>query len=183
MTESQIIQGCRKLDTRCQQELVNVYSGKLYTVARRYCGEGDLAKDALQEGLIRIFRNIGKFNEKGGKFKAWMKKIVANESLRLLSKELKIVTKDIDDITGPQLSPEIIDQLHEEELLRLIQSLPLGYRGVFNMHVIEGYSHAEIGAILGIETSSSRSKLTRAKKMLQQKISLVENLQICHKVN
>ena len=183
MTETQIIKGCTKLDTQCQRKLVSVYSGILYTVARRYCGEGDLAKDALQEGLIRIFKNIGKYKEDGGKFEAWMKKIVANESLRILSKELKVITRDIDDIKGPQISPNIIDQLQEEELLELIQSLPLGYREVFNMHVIDGYNHADIGEILGIETSSSRSKLSRAKKMLQQKISMAENLQICHKVN
>lgn len=182
MTESQIIQGCIDLDPKYQRELVRVYSGKLYTVSRRYCGEGALAKDALQEGLIRIFKHIGKYRNQGGKFEAWMKRIVANESLRLISKEKKRTTLELENNTEPQLLPEILDQLHEEELLKLIQSLPLGYREVFNMYVIDGYDHNEIAKILGIGSSSSRSRLSRAKKLLKEKLS-IENLQVCHKVN
>ena len=182
MSEHQIIQGCIDLDPKCQRELVRLYSGKLYTVSRRYCGDGALAKDALQEGLIRIFKYIGKYENQGGKFEAWMKRIVANESLRLINREKKRTTLEFENDTEPQLLPEILDQLHEEELLNLIQSLPLGYREVFNMYVIDGYNHQEIAKILGIESSSSRSRLSRSKKLLKQKLS-IENLHICHKVS
>jgi len=183
MTETQLIQGCKDLEVKFQRALVAQYSGILYSVARRYCGDGALAKDALQEGLIRIFKNIDKFRADGGNFQGWMKRIVANEALRVISKELKVSSQNIDDVPGIEISPSAIDRLHEEELLRLIQGLPLGYREVFNMYIIEGYDHKEIGQLLGIEASSSRAKLSRAKKMLQQKISMIENLQICHKAN
>ena len=181
MTETKIIEGCKKLDAQCQRALVKAYSGILYTVCRRYCGNDFMSKEALQEGLIRIFRFIDSYDAAKGSFTSWMKKIVTNESLKLIKKSGNKFTLDIDDVDLPIFAPNALDNLHEEELIRLIGEIPLGYREVFNMYVIDGYSHKEIGDILNITASTSRSQLTRAKKLLQQKISMIENLQLCRK--
>ena len=140
-----------------------------------------MAKEALQEGLIRIFKFIQSYDAKKGSFETWMKKIVANEALKLIQKNAKKVTVDIAEYDLVDIQTTAIDHLHEETLIRLIQELPLGYREVFNLYVIDGYSHKEIGEILNISDSTSRSQLTRAKKLLQQKISMIENLQLCRK--
>ena len=180
MTEVEIIEGCKKLERHCQKMLVSRYSGMLFTVARRYCIDDFLAREALQEGLIRVFKYIGSFDSKKGDFQSWMKKIVANESIKILKKNQGIfLLTDISELKSPNASA--LDDLHEEELIKLIQQLPIGYREVFNMYVIDGYSHKEIAGALGISESTSRSQLTRAKKLLKQKISMIENLQLCRK--
>ena len=181
MNEIEIIKGCKNLDASCQRMLVNRYSGLLFSVSRRYCGDDFSAKEALQEGLIRIFKSIQTFDSKKGSFEGWMKKIVANESIKIIRKQKKTRTEEIDSVLMPTSVPNAIDHLHEEELVRLIQGLPIGYREVFNMYVIDGYSHKEISRELNISESTSRSQLTRAKKLLQQRITMIENLQLCRK--
>jgi len=181
MTEKEIIQGCKKLNAQCQRALVKTFSGRLYTTCRRYCGDDSLSEEALQEGLIRIFKYIDKYDPKKGSFVAWMKRIVTNESLKLLRKRGAVYYVDLNDLELPALSVNALDNLHEEEMIKMIQELPSGYREVFNMYVIDGYSHKEIAKTLGITDSTSRSQLTRAKKLLQQKISMIENLQLWRK--
>lgn len=176
MTESKLIYGCKALDPSCQRELVRVYSGMLYTVARRYCGDGALAQDALQEGLIRILTKIDSWKDMKGSFEGWMRRIVANESLRILEKETRQTIVDIDDLEIEAVHPGGLDRLSEEELIYYIQCLPIGYREVFNMYIIDGFDHNEIGHALHIKPSSSRSRLTRAKELLRNKIFMVENL-------
>ena len=181
MTETEIITGCKNLDRHCQRALVKAYSGMLYSVSRRYCGEDYMSKEALQIGLIRIFKYIDSYDTVNGNFTGWMKKIVSNESIKILKKSGKKYSIDLNDIDISDYTANALDNLHEEELIRLIQELPIGYREVFNMYVIEGYSHKEIGEILNITDSTSRSQLSRAKKILQQKITMIENLQLCRK--
>ena len=106
---------------------------------------------------------------------------MSNESLKILKKNGNRLTIDVEELELPAISVNALDNLHEEELINLIQKLPQGYREVFNMYVIDGYSHKEIAEILSITDSTSRSQLARAKKLLQKKISMIENLQLCHK--
>ena len=181
MTEKKIIQGCKKLDAPCQRALVKQYSGILFTVSRRYCRDDFMSKEALQEGLIRIFKFIDSYDSSKGNFTAWMKKIVANESLKLIKKSGSKFSLNLEDVDLPIYDANALDNLHEEQLIKLIRELPTGFREVFNMYVIDGYSHKEIGKILNITDSTSRSQLTRAKKLLQQKIYMIENLQLCRK--
>jgi len=140
-----------------------------------------MSKEALQEGLIRIFKFIDTYDSSKGSFRSWMKKIVSNESIKLLQKNGKMKSIRLHEVEISDFSANALDNLHEEELIALIQELPLGYREVFNMYVIDGYSHKEIAEILNITDSTSRSQLTRAKKLLQQKISMIENLQLWRK--
>ncbi|MEM9547694.1 MAG: sigma-70 family RNA polymerase sigma factor [Bacteroidota bacterium] len=181
MKEEEIIAGCQKLEEKYQRALVKQFSGQLYTVCRRYCGDDFSAKEALQEGLIRIFKYIDKFDSTKGSFLGWMKRIVTNEALKVLKVNGKMRFIEIQKVEIVSHGCDAISNLHEEELLQLVQQLPGGYREVFNLFVIDGYTHNEIAEMLGITSSTSRSQLVRAKKVLQQKISMIENLQLCRK--
>lgn len=171
-SESQIIKGCQRGKKKYQYALVERYSSTLMTVCRRYVAEENTAKDLLQESLIRIFTNIDKYKSVGS-FEAWLKTITKNCVLAWLKKSYvqKEQTSDATEDLDSSVEPEIYNYLNEEELINLIQELPTGYRAVFNMYVIEGYSHKEIAEFLNINESSSRSQLGRARKLLQEKIS------------
>lgn len=182
MQIERIISGCKNNDRKCQRALVDLYSGMLFTVCRRYFSDDASAQDALQEGLIRILKSINTYSESKGNLVAWMRRIVVNECLRIIKKrglhfeEVNEYLMVVDD------SANALDLLHEEDLIRLINQLPDGYREVFNMNVIDAYTHKEIAKILNIKESTSRSQLTRAKKILQKQILKVENIGLCRMI-
>lgn len=174
-TESQIIKGCQKGKKKYQYALVERYSGILMTVCRRYVSDENTAQDLLQESLIRIFTYIDKYKPTGS-FEAWIKTVTRNCVLAWLKKSYvqNEMTIDTAEYFDGQVEPEVYSHLDEEELIKLIQELPTGYRIVFNMYVIEGYSHKEIAETLNINESSSRSQLGRARKLLQEKINSID---------
>lgn len=167
----QIITGCKKGQPVHQRALVDGYSELLYSVALRYMGEKMLAQDVLQEAFIRIFRFINDFDSDKGSLTAWMRKITVNVALKKLSKKKHKVT-ELSYEVSQKLSTEadILDKLNCDEILDVVRSLPDGYRQIFNLSVIEGYSHREIGEMIGIQEVSSRSKLSRAKQLLRNKL-------------
>lgn len=178
MTDLQIILGCKKQNPRYQKELVLRYSGILLTVCRRYVDSQETARDVLQESFIRIFRSIEKYEEQG-KLLPWLKRIVVNVALQHINRSyFKNERSGLESMPEESSLPAVYDHLAAEELLALIQTLPVGYRTVFNLHIIEGYSHLEIADLLGISESTSRSQLTRARKMLQKKIALPKKMRI-----
>ena len=171
LDEKQIIKGCQKGHKASQYELVKRYSQMLMTVCRRYTPDESLAKDILQESLIRIFKNIDSYQHRGS-FEAWMRKITVNCALHWLRKTyLERETQVAEFQTQEAIQPEIWDKLDTEDIIALIQQLPDGFRTVFNLYFIEGYSHKEIAELLQITESTSRSQLTRARSILQKKIN------------
>lgn len=167
MTEKQLIQDCQNGIKRSQYELVKRYAGMLLSVARRYVSDEATAKDILQEALIKIFGNIDKYKHTGS-FEGWMRTITIRCALAHLRKSHRAHEFTILDVVPEEgNTPDIFSRLGMEEIIGLIQQLPNGFRAVFNLNVIEGYSHREIGELLGITESTSRSQLTRAKKLLQ----------------
>ncbi|MCB9296986.1 MAG: sigma-70 family RNA polymerase sigma factor [Lewinellaceae bacterium] len=170
MTEKELIKGCIQEDRYYQQELFRRYSGKMLMVCLRYARHEMEAEDILQDAFIKIFDNIAKFEFKGS-FEGWIRRIVINTALKNYSrKSFKQEQIGLDNYPDLPLEPEIYAHLQEEELLRLIAKLPEGYRLVFNLNAIEGYSHKEIADMLGIQESTSRSQLVKARKMLQAMI-------------
>ncbi len=170
MTEKEIIKGCLKKNAACQYLLFNQYSRQLMTVCLRYAGDTSEAEDMLQESFIRIFAFIHQYKFEGS-FEGWIRAVTVNVCLRKLEK-LKI---KYDDTSTPEkltdtVQPNAISLLTEKELIQLISNLPNGYRIVFNLNVIEGYSHDEIAAMLGIEPATSRSQLIKARRLLQKQI-------------
>lgn len=178
MSEVELIKGCVQQNEKYQHLLFTQYAGKLFTVCRRYAIDDMEAEDMLQEGFIRIFNNIHKFKFEGS-FEGWMRKVVVNVALKHLQKK-KIHLTEIKESTAENLSFSFsaYDDLNEEALLRLIHQLPEGYKIVFNLAVIEGYSHDEIAKLLNIQTSTSRSQLVKARKMLQEQIIKMQKIAV-----
>lgn len=170
MTENDLIKGCLKHDRTYQQALFQRYAGKMLTVCRRYARHEMEAEDLLQDTFIKVFSNIEKFKQKGS-FEGWIRRIAVNTSIKNYQKHSfqkeRIGLEDYEDET---VDPEAISNLSEEELLTLISELPDGYRVVFNLYAIEGFSHKEIAEQLNIGESTSRSQLVKARKLLQSRI-------------
>ena len=164
-----IIQGLRKGHADAQRALYQKYGRLLYATCLRYVDSKMDAEDVLQESFIRIFKYFENFDAKKGNLKNWMMRICINESLKRLQSE-KIFFGLESIPSEPEIAPLAISQLQMEELMALIRQLPLPYRTVFNLYLVEGYSHKEIGELLNIEASSSRSILTRAKSMLRERM-------------
>ncbi len=155
-----------------------MYAGKMMTVCLRYANDHQEAEDMLQEAFIKIFSHIEQFKFEGS-FEGWIRRIVVNTSLKMLQKK-RISFLEINERTE---SYETIDsygasRLNAEELMKLINTLPTGYRNVFNLNIIEGYSHDEIAEMLNIQASTSRSQLVKARKMLQEKIKHREKIAV-----
>ena len=170
MTEMELIKGCIQEKKACQRELFARFSGKMMSVCMRYARNRAEAEDILQEGFIRVFDNISKFRFQGS-FEGWVRRIMVNSALKFYSKKaFKQEFPGIESYHEQSTDPVIYSQLSEQELLNMVAELPDGYRLVFNLYIIEGYSHKEIGKMLKIGESTSRSQLTKARKMLQQKV-------------
>ncbi len=175
MLEKEIIARVKRRDTKAQRMLYDKFKAYWYRICLRYnSGQVD-AQDVLQNSLVKIFSNIGQFDIRKGDFKSWSSKIVVNENLMYLRKNRKNwQTADVDeqmDLQSNEHSP--VDILSAEALTEMIQNLPEGYRIVFNMYVVEGYSHKEIAQQLKISEGTSKSQLFKAKKLLKQKLEVL----------
>ncbi|GAC1395037.1 MAG: RNA polymerase sigma factor [Sediminibacterium sp.] len=150
----------------------------MLSVCLRYANDGMEAEDMIQDAFIKVFQYIGQFKFEGS-FEGWIRRIVVNTAIRHLEKK-KIHFKEIDDHSsqGPQLDPHAYTHLGEEDLLKLINQLPEGYRLVFNLNIIEGYSHEEIAEMLNIQPGTSRSQLVKARKMLQHQILQLQKIAV-----
>lgn len=155
-----------------QEELYLRFSPKMYAVCFRYAANATDAQDLLQEGFIKVYRNLHRFRAEGS-FEGWIRRVFVNTSIehyRKKSLQLSTVSeKEEATIEDPDISA--LDQMAERDILRIIQELSPGYKTVFNLYVVEGYSHKEIGEMLGISEGTSKSQLARAKSILQKKIA------------
>ena len=179
MTEERIIQGCVNEEKSAQQHLYETYSPKMYYVCLRYARHASEAQDMLQDGFIKVFDNIGSFKSNGS-FEGWIRRIVVNTALNYCRKpSFKQEQIGIEDYQDTVVKSKAVSNLGEKELLALIQKLPDGYRMVFNLYVIEGYSHKEIGEVLNVTESTSRSQLAKSRKWMQNEL---EKLKITNHV-
>ena len=168
ISEPDLIQGCIINDRRMQEELYSRFAPKMYSVCLRYAGNAEEAEDILQEGFIKIFKKISSFRSEGS-FEGWIRRIFVNTSIEHFRRKTylqPISEQEENTLEGKSLS--ILDKLAERDIIQLIQQLSPGYRTVFNMYVIEGYTHKEIGEMLGISEGTSKSQLSRAKVILQE---------------
>ena len=166
-----LVTGCVKKDPTSQKELVNTFSSMLYTVCLRYMGESHLAKDVLQDSFIRIFKGIHTYDSERGSLQGWMRRVTINVALKQLKKQKSRMESEIgENVSHLTKDANVTDKLAAEDLLKVVQTLPDGYRQIFNLSVVEGYNHREIGEMLGIEEVTSRSQLSRAKQLLRKKL-------------
>lgn len=178
MTEQEMILGCIRQNRTCQRHLYNLYSGKFMAVCLRYATDEMEAEDMLQDGFVRIFAYLHQFKFEGS-FEGWMRRIVVNAALKRLQKK-KVVFHEITEHRQEttSINASAYSNLGEEVILKLISQLPEGYKIVFNLNVIEGYSHEEIAEMLNVQASTSRSQLVKARKMLQQKILELQKIAV-----
>ncbi len=168
--ESDLIKGCIEGNRRMQEELYGRFSPRMYAVCLRYAGNAEEAEDILQEGFIKVFKKLDSFRGEGS-FEGWVRRIFVNTAIEHFRRKryLQPVTdKEENTIEGNSLSA--LDGLAEKDILSLVQQLSPGYRTVFNMYVVEGYTHKEIGDMLGISEGTSKSQLSRAKVILQDMV-------------
>lgn len=183
MDEEQLIKGCIARDEKSFRMLFESYYGKMLRVCMQFADGKDEAKDMVQEGFTRAFKNIHQYNFSGS-FEGWLRQTVRNTAINFLKKHrLRNISDSIDDnytvmrkLETQTASENILSGLAAEELMSLIQQLPQTYRTVFCLFVFEEMQHKEIAALLNINESTSRSNLTKARLKLQQQVkSLYKN--------
>lgn len=166
-TDIELIEACLKENPSAQKLLYDKYSSKLYGICLRYSKNEEEAQDILQDSFIKIFTKLHTYQFTGS-FEGWLKRIATNTSIEHYRK--KIVTAEVDEIVfNPYLSVDSDKSLEVEELLKMIQELPEGYRMIFNMYAIDGFTHSEIAQKLGISEGTSKSQLSRARAHLQKR--------------
>jgi RNA polymerase sigma factor (sigma-70 family) len=169
-SEIEMIEGCKKGNRQAQKLLYDRFSGKMYALCCRYVKDKMEAEDVLVTAFTKILDRINQYKGEGS-FEGWIRRIMVNESLSYLRKN-KSMYLEI-DIQAADQEPDyekMDNQLEAKDLLTLISELPSGYRIVFNLFAIEGYSHKEIGEQLGINESTSKSQLSRARSFLQKRL-------------
>lgn len=168
MTEQAIIAGCLQNDAAAQRELYNRFSPKMLSVCYRFAPNREDAEDMLQEGFIKVFTQIHTFQNKGA-FEGWIRRIIVHTCINFLKKHKKFnESLDISYTNTVHVKEETVPSIMQaRQIIECIRLLPVGYRTVLNLYALEGYSHKEIGIMLDIEESTSRSQYTRAKAMLE----------------
>jgi len=179
--EKAILKGCREGKRSAQKQLYEKYASVMLAICLRYSKNRDEAEDLIQEGFLKIFQNINTFRNHGS-FEGWIKRIMINHALNHYKKNRKIpFTEDIEDINETDIlsydeEVENIEPVSPETLLAMIQSLPEGYRMVFNLYVFEEYSHKEIAETMNFSENTSKTQLMKARRQLQKKIFEYTNL-------
>lgn len=177
MNENEIIKGCLKGDRASQKILYEYYYDKMFGICLRYSKSEEEAKDIVQEGYLKIFTNLKSFNHSGS-FEGWMRKIMVNtalDSLRKSKQNYLIVSTVYADEKVHDIADEIADddlalQINDEQILKAVQELTPAYRTVFNLYVVEEYSHKEIAEMLEISEGTSKSNLSKAKFNLRKNL-------------
>ncbi len=165
----EIIEGCRKGKQNAQKLLFERYSERMFGLCRYYTRSEEEAEDVLHDGFIRIFQNISKYRD--GNFEGWMKTVFINLALMHYRKLKRMDTyEDINELRALQEKVVSDEPMHHEEIMLMVRELPPQYQLVFNLYAIEGYKHKEIADMLGIDEGTSKSNLSRARKILQTKL-------------
>ena len=169
MTDEEIIKGCKAGKRKAQKALYDRYSDRLMGVCYRYISTREEAEDVFQESIIKVFKNIQKVTETQT-FWGWMKRITVNTALNHIRDNKKHYYHEevINMSSSSQDYERMLGDLSAQEIVELINKLPNGYRTIFNLYVVEGYSHKDIGKMLGISEGTSKSQLLRARNALQK---------------
>lgn len=169
--ESDVIQGCLKGDRAAQRHLYDNYSGKFLAICIRYLKDREHAEDVMIEGFMKIFDKLSQFQAKGS-FEGWMKRIIVTQALMTLRSNRHLMMEvNMENESDYQDHQYELNHLETQDLMNMVEGLPIGYRTVFNLYAIEGFSHQEIAELLGVTESTSKSQLNRARNVLKEKIA------------
>jgi len=171
MELSQLIRECKRSGITAQKYLYDRFAVSMFLICRRYLKSDSDAEEAVQNGFLKIFNHIQQFSYSTDQaFVAWMKKIMVNECLQEMRKKGSCLSISLEVASDVVSEEDTIGRISESEMYRLITELPTGYRTIFNLFAIDGYSHREIAHILNINEGTSKSQLNKARKILQQLI-------------
>lgn len=180
MSEAELIHNCKKQHAASQKLLYDTYAGKMLSVCMRYINDKAEAEDVLQEGFIKIFAHINHFRGEGS-FEGWMRRIFVNTALSALRvKQIKFVEASENHFNHSKVEPSVFDKIGSQEIFEMIRTLPNGYRVVFNLFAIEGYSHKEIAELLNITESTSRTQFLKARNALKEKFTNKHIMKVTH---
>jgi RNA polymerase sigma factor (sigma-70 family) len=170
-SEDELINGCLRRDRSAQKQLYDTFSSKMYSICYRYVKDSMEAEDIMVTAFMKVFDKISQF-KKEGSFEGWIRRIMVNEALGYLRRNRSMYLET--ELEQADREPDynsLSDHLEAEDLIKMIQSLPTGYRIVFNLYAIDGYTHKEIGEQLGINENTSKSQLSRARTYLQKMLA------------
>ncbi len=169
-SDQELITGCLRGERRFEEGLYNQHGSTMFSICLRYANDYYQAEDMLQEGFIKVFNNLKNFRSEGS-FEGWMKRIFVNTAIEWLRRN-KVMNEmqEIENVPLHIVQEDCFSQLAADDLMKLIQSLSPGYRTVFNLYAIEGYSHKEIGEMMNINEGTSKSQLARARYILQKMV-------------
>jgi RNA polymerase sigma-70 factor (ECF subfamily) len=169
-TEASLIESCINGDRKSQKKLYELYSPKLFLICLKYTKNQMDAEDVLQDGFVKLFTNLHKFKGEGS-FEGWMRRIFVNTAIEQLRRK-KFETKDCDSFGNIILDkePTALDILYKKDLIKSSQNLSKGYRTVFDLYAVQGFSHQQIASKLGITESTSKSQFSRAKALLRNAV-------------
>ncbi len=171
----ELIHQCKKKDRKAQEQLYRIYAAKLFGLCLKYSDNRQQAEDNLQDGFVTIFEKISQYKNTGS-FEGWMKRIVINTALQKHRQQKLYGINNETQLQEEETEVET-DDLSVDYLLECVQSLPERYRQVFNLYVMDGYSHKEISTLLDISEGTSKSNLARARKSLKEKIEEKQKIQ------
>ena len=176
LNEEELLKQCVKGDARAQEFLFNQHYFDLYKIAMRYLSDHHHAEDVIIQAFTRVFRSMKNFSYQGpGSLGKWIRTILINEAIRALKKKKLIqFSENLTHLNVPNVEANALQQMQAADLQRMIEKLPTGYRTVFNLYVVEGYSHREIAHLLGISQNTSKTQLKKARHHLINTLN-VEN--------
>lgn len=171
-TEEHILIGCRKGKSKAQKKLYDLYSAQMFGVCLRYAKNTADAEDILQDGFVKVFKNIDKYDG-SGPLAGWIYRVMVNTALNHLRSKNKMRFVEYDNnIADKHHEDDYIEpSFSKQEIMKAVQKLPYGYRTVFNMYVIDGYKHKEIAEMLDISINTSKTQLARARNMLKEELN------------
>lgn len=167
MEEKELIVGCKRKEPKAQQSFVEQYSRQLFAICMRYMRNEMMAKDALQESLIKILNNMDKYDERGS-FLGWINTVTVRKNLEILRKEKLRWTDEITEHDQAIIDPDVYGRLEKEEVMRFIFSMQHKYRVALTMFLVEGFSHKEIAETLDISIGTSRSLVSRGRQIIKE---------------
>ncbi len=171
---NKLIESCKSNDREAQYRLYNLLSGKMFAVCLRYAKHREAAEDLLQEGFVKVFMHIDKFRGEGS-FEGWVRRIIVNTAVEHYRRSTKMYPMvNVEDVNREISWTDTGDDLELEDLMNMINKLSQGYKTIFNLYVVEGYSHKEIAEMLEISEGTSKSQLARARYLLMDMVKKSE---------
>ena len=177
LTEIELVRGCIINDRMAQEQLYKQFHGPMASICMRYTRNEHDAIEVLHSGFLKVFKNIDRFDSSKASLYTWIRTIMVNTAIDFLRQKNRwyVSHGELEKVETGGIDPEAVDRLSVQELLKLVQQLPPATQAVFNLYVIDGYTHKEIGTLLGISDGTSKWHLSEARRLMQSYLLKLAN--------